>query len=145
MEQDKNSKLGAGIITMSVISLVCGVLGIISMIFMSYVGNKFGSELGPEFEQMATDPIIMIIPIIFSILSMVAIILILMKKSFGIYLYITVIVVGFVFNAIMTPEQLVVSLIGLLYPALMLFFIYKKRHLFGFKNPSIESQEQQGL
>lgn len=49
-------------------------------------------------------------------------------------MYGTIEIVSLIYNIIMSPENIIWTLVGLIFPLLMGFFIYKKRAIFGFKN-----------
>lgn len=78
----------------------------------------------------------LIISIILSLLLLVGIILILLKKQIGVYTFFTVEIINIIYSLIMNGLNLSVlisTLIGLILPGLLAYFIYKKKELFGFE------------
>lgn len=49
-------------------------------------------------------------------------------------MYGTMEIISTIYSLIMNPENIIWTLVGLIFPLLMGFFIYKKRAIFGFKN-----------
>lgn len=134
MENNQERKLGAGIITMSVIHLVIYTLAIIGLainIFMSDTITQQLELLGADTS--AINPTQLMISLILSVLMFIAVILILCKKAIGVYAYFIITVIDIINTIITSGFNIVSLLISLIFPTLMGFFIYKKKYVFGFK------------
>ena len=132
----ENKKLGGGIITISVIYLVSlgfGLLGSIGSFALLDQLNAGNAQLGlPQIT--ATD---LIISLVLSLLLIIGVILILCKKKLGVYTFFTVIVINVIHSLIMNGfnvATLIATLVGLILPGLLAFFVYKKKDIFGFEN-----------
>ncbi|GAB6168485.1 hypothetical protein JCM1393_09450 [Clostridium carnis] len=133
MEIKQKEKVGAGVITISVIHLIFSVFalfGSIMIIFMNDAMNNQMSALGQAKEVTKSQGII---SLVFTLALIVSVILLLCKKSIGVYLYFITQVLSIVFTAI-TEGVSVYSLLGLVMPVLMAIFIFKKKAVYGFGN-----------
>lgn len=134
----KEKKIGAGIITMSILIFVGSAFAIFGGIINLAMGdsiNQIMLEGGTIDQSMLPTKTDYIISLVTSILSVIFVILILMKKKVGVFayfgLYILSSVYGLISNGI-TSLGLVSIGINLAFLALYGFFIYKKRELYGF-------------
>ncbi|MBW9146598.1 hypothetical protein KTC92_07550 [Clostridium sp. CM027] len=130
MENVKKPKVGAGIKTMSIIQLIISGFGLIAIIIALLMKDKLAAQyktMGMDVPQVSTSAYIISLVII-TIIT-IGIILILMKKELGIYIYFTATVANIVYT-IVSDGFKPVSLVGLIIPALMGFFIWKKREIF---------------
>ncbi|MBU3092012.1 hypothetical protein KPL35_07960 [Clostridium sp. CF011] len=133
MENVKKPKVGAGIKTMSIIQLIVSVFGLSSIKNFSKkdelnAANKAAGELLnmvlPEVTNLSIT-----IGLVFSIILAISVILILMKKELGIYIYFIATVAQIAYTIVnngFNPWMLA----ALIMPALMGFFIWKKREIF---------------
>ncbi|MBU5227290.1 hypothetical protein KQI36_11640 [Clostridium senegalense] len=126
-------KLGAGIITMSVLTLIGSALAVLVCVFQILFKDKI-QQFSTGIEGAVLDPVTIAISLAMSLIVVVSIILILRKKSLGVYMYGTMEIISTIYSLIMNPENIIWTLVGLIFPLLMGFFIYKKRAIFGFKN-----------
>ncbi|NEU06342.1 MULTISPECIES: hypothetical protein [Clostridium] len=126
-------KLGAGIITMSVLTLIGSAFAVLGCVFQILFKDKI-QQFSAGIEGAVLDPMTIAISLVMSLILVVSIILILRKKSLGVYIYGTIEIVSLIYNIIMSPENIIWTLVGLIFPLLMGFFIYKKRAIFGFGN-----------
>ena len=79
----------------------------------------------------------LIVSIILTVILLVGIILILLKKQIGVYTFFTVEIINIIYSLIMNGLSisiLVSTLVGLILPGLLAYFIYKKKELFGFES-----------
>lgn len=133
MENNKQNKLGAGIITISIIQLVFsgfGLIGSIIMLMPSFQ-EAMSTYAGMSPEQMGISKTAIIIGLISVILIILSVILILIKKAIGVYLYFLITVANIIYSIVMNGVM-ISSLIGaLILPILMAIFVYKKRAIFG--------------
>ena len=132
----ENKKLGGGILTISIIYLVLlglGLIGsIISLVTLDEI-NSLMSQMG-GVELTSTE---LIVSIILTLILLVGIILILLKKQIGVYSFFTVEIINIIYSLIMNGLSisiLISTLVGLILPGLLAYFIYKKKELFGFES-----------
>ena len=130
MENDQKQKVGAGILTISIIHLVVnciGALGLLASIVMKDEISKQIKEMGAA--EITTSA--MIISAIFIAIITFAIILILMRKQMGVYIYFIAQVASLGYTIVANGFKL--EQIGsLLFPVLMAIFIWQKKEVFGF-------------
>ena len=132
----ENKKLGGGILTISIIYLVFLGFGLIG----SIISLSTLDEINSIMAQMGVTQITsteLIISLILSLILLVGIILILLKKQIGVYTFFTVEIINIIYSLIMNGLSLSVlisALISLILPGLLAYFIYKKKELFGFEN-----------
>lgn len=132
----ENKKLGGGILTISIIYLVFlgfGLIGsIISLSTLDQI-NSVMAQIG-GVQLTSTE---LIISLILSLILLVGVILILLKKQIGVYTFFTVEIINIIYSLIMSGlslSVLVSTLISLILPGLLAYFIYKKKELFGFES-----------
>ena len=132
----ENKKLGGGILTISILYLVflsLGLMGnIISFSTLDQI-NAVSAQMG--MPQLTSTELI--ISIILNLVLVIAIILILLKKKIGVYAFFTVIIINVIYSLIMNGLSvfvLISTLIGLILPGLLAYFIYKKKEVFGFES-----------
>ncbi|HAT4338096.1 TPA: hypothetical protein I9094_000285 [Clostridium perfringens] len=129
MENEKQNKLGAGIITISAIELVFSVLLILGLIL--FLIPSFLELAGLSLDQMGISHITIFIRFVATLLNILGIILILRKKAIGLYIYLLITAANIIYSIIMNGFM-ISSLIGsLILPVLMTFFVYRKKELFG--------------
>ena len=132
----ENKKLGGGILTISIIYLVLlgfGLIGsIISLVTLDEI-NSLMSQMG-GVQLTSTE---LIVSIILTLILLLGIILILLKKQIGVYTFFTVEIINIIYSLIMNGSSisiLISTLVGLILPGLLAYFIYKKKELFGFQS-----------
>ncbi|HFE9684931.1 hypothetical protein QTG95_03635 [Clostridium perfringens] len=129
MENEKQNKLGAGIITISAIELVFSALLILGLIL--FLIPSFLELAGLSLDQMGISRITIFIRLVATVLNILGIILILRKKAIGLYIYLLITAANIIYSIIMNGF-IISSLIGsLILPVLMTFFVYRKKELFG--------------
>ncbi|MBW9147212.1 hypothetical protein K2F40_15860 [Clostridium sp. CM028] len=128
MENIQKSKVGAGIKTISIITLIFSIFGLITSIKnMLNIGetNALRKEVGfPEMTILA-----LVIGLLITIIIISGVILILMKKELGIYIYFIGIVAKIAYSIVsvgFSPWMLS----NLIMPVLMAIFIRKKKEIF---------------
>lgn len=132
----ENKKLGGGILTISIIYLVFLGFGLIG----SIISLSTLDEINSIMAQMGVTQITsteLIISIILSLILLVGIILILLKKQIGVYTFFTLEIINIIYSLIMdglSLSVLISTLISLILPGLLAYFIYKKKELFGFES-----------
>ena len=132
----ENKKLGGGILTISIIYLVLlgfGLIGsIISLVTLDEI-NSLMSQMG-GVQLTSTE---LIVSIILTLILLLGIILILLKKQIGVYTFFTVEIINIIYSLIMNGLSisiLISTLISLILPVLLAYIIYKKKELFGFES-----------
>lgn len=129
-----NEKLGAGIITISIFSLITVVFGLIGAVtILSTPREEFVKTYKLAGLDPATIPTVgqTIVSLILIIILGVSVILILMKKSVGVYGYFISQIISIISSIIFSGFSISNIVLGLILPILMAIFISKKRHLFG--------------
>jgi hypothetical protein len=131
MENIQKPKVGASIKTMSIIQLVVSGFGIIGFIISIFTKDKTNALLkGSGVPEITTS--VLIIGLVFSIILGISVILILMKKELGIYIYFIAVVAQIVYGIVSTGFK-PLSLVGLVMPVLMGIFIWKKKEIYSVK------------
>ena len=132
----ENKKLGGGILAISILYLVflsLGLMGnIISFSTLDQI-NAVSAQMG--MPQLTSTELI--ISIILNLVLVIAIILILLKKKIGVYTFFTVIIINVIYSLIMNGFNIAIlisTLISLILPGLLAYFIYKKKEVFGFES-----------
>lgn len=142
---EKEKKLGAGIITISVLILIgsaFGILGTIMNLAMGDSVNELLMQTGQYDASMLPTTTDYIISLVSSILCVIFVILILLKNKIGVFGYFALSILNRVYSLIVTeitPIVLGELVLGLAFLALYGFFIYKKRDLYGLSKETTES------
>ena len=142
---EKEKKLGAGIITISVLILIGSAFGILGTIINLAMGdsvNELLMQTGQYDASMLPTTTDYIISLVSSILCVIFVILILLKNKIGVFGYFALSILNRVYSLIVseiTPIVLGGLLLGLAFLALYGFFIYKKRDLYGLSKETTES------
>jgi len=137
-------KLGAGIITMSVIFLVAAVFTVLGATINLVAGDSINQVLidsGQIDASMLPTTTDYIISLIISICTIIFIILILCKNKIGVLAYFALTILNHIYTLITTGISgisMISQLIGFLIIALYGFFIYKKRDIYGFTKELID-------
>lgn len=134
---ENNQKLGAGIITISVLILVVSgfsLIGILAGIFMSGAVNEVLAEVGAQ----TLTTFDYVVSLVLTIASMVAVVLILKKNKIGVFAYFGVYAINLIHTGIIQGFS-TGTVRTLLLVALYAFFISKKKELYGFSTENTES------
>ncbi|MCB2341936.1 hypothetical protein [Clostridium estertheticum] len=132
MENVQKPKVGAGIKTMSIIQLVFNgfvLIGFIMILLMKDTIKAAGSPAVTTSD--------LIISLVLIVITTIGIILILMKKELGIYIYFIAEVASIVYS-IVTNGFKPSEILSLIIPVLMGIFIWKKKEIFSTENKNIE-------
>ncbi len=125
----ESKKVGAGIITMSVLDFIGQffvILGSLSSIIFKDVMDSSLQSMGIVSEVNTVE---LLITLAISVIITVSVILILFKKPIGAYMFIGIEVLSFIYKVI-TTDFTIATPVGLIFPALMIFFIYKKKDIY---------------
>lgn len=137
MENDiEKKRVGAGIITMSVLYLIGQtfvILGSLFDILFEDQANKILAETGIGGQ---VNIVQVAITLLISLTITIAIILILCKKPIGAFLFIVIEVLSFIYSAIISGVSLLTPL-NLIFPGLMIFFIYRKKDIYFVKQENV--------
>lgn len=128
----ETKKAGAGIITMSVLYLFGQFLVILgSLVIIIGKDSIISYYESMGLAEVATGINIaeMSITLAISVIITISVILLLLKKPIGAYMFIGVEILSFIFKAISSGIG-IGSFIMLIFPALMIFFIYKKKDIY---------------
>ena len=127
-----NQKLGGGIMTLCILTLIGFVFSLFSSITMLTGRDK----IIESYKALGLDTAIIpstaetIIGLILSILIALSIIFILRKKSIGIYGYFITEIISIIANIIFAGFSIAI-ITSLIIPILMAIFVSKKREVFG--------------
>lgn len=134
--EEKN--LGGGIITCSVLNIIIYGFASLGMGILAFARPMIEEVLEQQGQAATLEALsqgAVIITFAIMLLSFVATIIILFKKKIGVFAYFGLVVINIVYG-LSTGGGF--SIIGLIIPALLAFFIYKKRSVFGFYDPEAE-------
>ena len=125
----ETKKVGAGIITMSVLYLFGQffvILGSLGNIFFKDAISKNLQTMGVAGE---VNTVQMLITLAISVIITISVILLLFKKPIGAYMFIGIEILSFIYSVISSGID-IGSFIMLIFSALMIFFIYKKKDIY---------------
>ena len=143
MEKEKEQKLGAGILTISILMLIGTVFSILGTILFLAVGDSINNLM---LESGQVDASILpttgdyIFALITTLISGISVVLILMKNKYGIFGYFGIFILNTVYNLIVSGvvgTAIISLIISIAIAALYGYFIYKKRALFGFVQETV--------
>lgn len=130
MERIENEqRVGSGITILSIVYLVFQGFGLFALVSSIVMKDQIIAKLAEAGTGLEFNSGEIILSIIISIIFIVSLILILMKKSIGAYLFIIVQALSIIYN-IITGAFTLTSIFGLILPGLMIYFLYKKRNIF---------------
>ncbi|MBU3185535.1 hypothetical protein [Clostridium estertheticum] len=133
MENVQKPKVGAGIKTMSIIQLVFNGFILIGFLMILLMKDTIKTAGGP-----AVTTSDLIISLVLIIITTIGIILILMKKELGIYIYFIAEVANIVYSIVTTGFK-PVDILSWIIPALMGIFIWKKKEIFSTETKNTEA------
>lgn len=129
MENIQKQKVGAGILTVSIIQLVVSGFVVLSFLISIFMKDMIAAQLETMgLPEVQTSTILISLAI--TLVIILGVILILMKKELGIYIYFAAIVANRVYSIVsdgFTPWVLVLLVV----PVLMGIFIWQKKEVFG--------------
>ena len=126
---ENNQKLGAGIITMSVLYLIGQAFTMLSVLINIVMKDEIARMLAEAGTISEITTAQLSVTLVISLILTVSIILILFKKYIGAYIFIGIEVLSLLFS-IITGAFTLFSIIGLVFPGLMIFFLYKKKEIY---------------
>ena len=119
---ENNQKLGAGIITMSVLYLIGQAFTMLSVLINIVMKDEIARMLAEAGTISEITTAKLGVTLVISLILTVSIILILFKKYIGAYIFIGIEVLSLLFS-IITRAFTLFSIIGLVFPGLMIFFL----------------------
>lgn len=134
METSNNEKLGGGIITLCILTLIgfaISLLGYTAMLFGRDALIDLYNSMGIDATALIPDTSILIVELIVSIAIGVSAILILMKKSVGVYAYFVAEIIAIIESIVFNGFSIGSLILSLIFPILMAIFISKKKEIFG--------------
>lgn len=132
----ENKKLGGGILTISILYLIFWGISLIGSIISLATLDQINSTMAQMGLEQTTSAEL-IISLILSLVLLIGVILILLKKKIGVYTFFTVIIINVIYSLIMNGFNIAIlisTLISLILPGLLAYFIYKKKEVFGFES-----------
>lgn len=134
METSNNEKLGGGIITLCILTLIgfaISLLGYTAMLFGRDALIDLYNSMGIDATALIPVTSILIVELIVSIAIGVSAILILMKKSVGVYAYFVAEIIAIIESIVFNGFSIGSLILSLIFPILMAIFISKKKEIFG--------------
>ena len=128
-----NQKLGGGIMTICILTLI----GFVFTLFSSITMLTGRDKIVESYKTLGLDTSIIpstgqtVISLILSILIALSVILILMKKSIGIYGYFIAEIISIIASIIFAGFSILNIVLSLIFPILMAIFISKRKVVFG--------------
>ena len=105
----------------------------LAIVIPAYKINFFKDVMDSSLESMGivseVNTVELLITLAISVIITVSVILILFKKPIGAYMFIGIEVLSFIYKVI-TTDFTIATPVGLIFPALMIFFIYKKKDIY---------------
>lgn len=130
MENIENEqRVGSGITILSIVYLVFQGFGLFALVSSIVMKEQIIAKLAESGAVLAFNSAEIIISIILSIIFIASLILILMKKSIGAYLFIAVQALSIIYN-IITGAFTLTSIFGLILPGLMIYLLYRKKEIY---------------
>ena len=132
----ENKKLGGGILTISILYLIFLGISLIGSIISLATLDQINSTMAQMGLEQTTSAEL-IISLILSLVLLIGVILILLKMKIGVYTFFTVIIINVIYSLIMNGFNIAIlisTLISLILPGLLAYFIYKKKEVFGFES-----------
>lgn len=124
MKDIHKPKLGGGILTLAIIQLIfngIGLTGLVMTLLMIYAPKTYGVTTVPTFTVIVT--------LVSMLITTLGIILILMKKKLGIYIYFINEVANIVYSVVINGFKPVI-LVSLIIPVFMGILILTKKEIF---------------
>jgi hypothetical protein len=143
MENIQKPKIGAWIKTLCIIQLIGSLIGLTNIMSFSKIDelNEANNAMSKAFQLPEITRLSLTIGLVFSIIFIISIVLILIKKELGVYIYFTASVVSIVYSIVSNGFKLMM-LTSLIMPVLMGIFIWKKREVFGLGAESKEGTKE---
>ena len=128
---NENEKLGAGILTIGIINLIVyGIVVIVSII--SLLNFDAVKKAAAKLSSTPVTKEAFLITLGISVVVVISVILIFMKKALGVYSYFTIVVVNIIYSIISNGFNIQTIISGLVLPILFAIFIVTKKEIFGF-------------
>lgn len=125
MENNQPQKVGAGILTVSIIQLVFS-----GFVFLALLITFLAKDQIEAASAVKITTSVLAISTVFTAITIIGIILILMKKQLGVYIYFGGFVINMVYS-IVTKGFDSLMILSLIIPVLMGIFIWQKKEVFG--------------
>lgn len=125
----ETKKVGAGIITMSILYLLGQAITILGCLVNIFLKDEISKNLQLMGISSEVNTVQILISLVISLIITIAVILILFKKPIGAYLFIGIEILSFIYGSISSGVN-IFSFILLIFPALMILFIYKKKDIY---------------
>ncbi|MDP4177785.1 MAG: hypothetical protein Q8900_05510 [Bacillota bacterium] len=132
MEINQPKKIGAGIITISILVILGSFISIIGAIYAYFMKDKVAGLLPADQAAKVSSALSIpniIITIVLSLLIVVSVSLILSKKAAGIYMYFTCIIIDIIYSIVKSGFSLTI-ISSLILPILMAVFINMDKEVF---------------
>lgn len=131
MQEAKDRKLGPGILSVSIIQLVIYSFALIGMLLTFLFKDTIQQQVALVDPNGSITTGRLMISLVLLFLLILGVILILLKRTVGVYIYFICVAINVVF-LIINNSDIINILFNLILPVLMAFFIFRKKELFGF-------------
>lgn len=128
MENKNEEKLSTGLKVISIIELVMSAFAMLGFIIIFVMGDKINAIAQAQgIETVSKGELVL--PMIMTLITVLGIILILSKKQIGVYIYFITCVTDIISSTIMNGFKIGNFISSLIWPALMLYFVNKNKHI----------------
>lgn len=131
MKESIDNKLGPGILSVSIIQLVIYLFALAGMLLTSVLYGSANQQAALADPDGSITTGKLMISLVLLVLLIIGVVLILLKKAVGVYIYFICVIINIVFLLI-NNSDIINILFNLILPALMAFFIFRRKELFGF-------------
>ncbi|MDP4089827.1 MAG: hypothetical protein Q8930_11230 [Bacillota bacterium] len=141
MENNQKPGIGAGIITVSIIHFVFSGIGLLIMLAAAAFQDTINSTLEASGQTARLTSGQILLSIVFALILILSVILILLKKKIGVFIYFAFAILSPIYSIITSGFSFLIFLDFIL-PILMAVFISQKKELYGFGNGTGNSMYQ---
>ncbi|MDP4143312.1 MAG: hypothetical protein Q8936_02340 [Bacillota bacterium] len=135
MENNNQQKVGAGILVVSILQIVFLAFGALGLLAAAALKDTINSQLAASGQNITITTNELIISFAIMVLLLIGVILILAKKSIGVYIYFACVIANIVYSIVLNGFKFT-TIFGLILPILMAVFIAQKKELYGFGSKS---------
>lgn len=136
MEINQPKKIGAGVITISILEILGAVFSIVGSIYSYFMKDKVAGLLPADQAAKVSSALSLsniIITIFLLVIIIAGVILILSKKAAGIYMYFTCEIINIIYSIVKSGfsfSTILSVILGLILPVLMAVFINMDKEVF---------------
>jgi hypothetical protein len=135
MEENNKAKLGPGIIAVAIIQLIIYSLAILGIFIVFTLSDTIQQDNALIAQIGNISASRLLISLVLIVISILGIVMVLLKKTVGVYIYFICVAINEIFLFINSAD-IESILLNLILPVLMALFIYKRKEVFGFGESS---------